>query len=139
MVEFFDINYELLDADGQTEILGLYSRFLNYFDPEIHVQIFLFNRKVRDEVLMSRFDIKETGDGFDELRREYANILKTQCARGNNGIIKSKYFVFGLNAESEDEAGERLRNIEQDIIRNFRDIGTPARPVDGTERLASTP
>ena len=49
MIEFFDLNYVLLDEDERADILGLYSQLINYFDPSIGFQIFLFNRHVNEE------------------------------------------------------------------------------------------
>ena len=45
MVEFFDINYDLLEIEDQGEILEQYSRLINYFDPSIRFELFLFNRQ----------------------------------------------------------------------------------------------
>ena len=42
MVEFDDLNYCLQDVEDQAEILGLYSQLINYFEPGIHFQVFLF-------------------------------------------------------------------------------------------------
>ena len=57
MIGFDDLNYVLQDEDAQAEILGLYSQFINYFDPGISFQIFLFNRQVGEETLIKRFEI----------------------------------------------------------------------------------
>ena len=41
MVRFDDLNYCLQDVPMHAEILGMYSQFINYFEPGIHFQIFL--------------------------------------------------------------------------------------------------
>lgn len=135
MVEFDDLNYVLLDVEEQAEVLGLYSQFINYFDPGIHFQLFLFNRRVGEDSLIKRFDIPAQGDRFDGIREEFSEILKNLCARGNNGIIKGKYLVFGVEAVSYKEAQSKLNSIEADVIRNLNNIGTNARAMDGKERL----
>ena len=56
MVEFYDINYELLDTTEQAEILQEYSKLLSYFEPGVKFQLFLFNRRVDRETLVSRID-----------------------------------------------------------------------------------
>ena len=71
MVEFFDINYGLLDEADQVDVIGMYSKFLNYFDPSIKCELFLFNRHVNEETLRSRFDIPMQGDDFDDIREEF--------------------------------------------------------------------
>ncbi len=135
MVEFEDLNYVLLDVEEQAEVLGLYSQFINYFDPGISFQVFLFNRRAGEEGLVKRFVIPLQGDSFDDIRKEFSGILKNLCARGNNGIIKGKYLVFGIEARDLKEAKSRLNNIETDVIRNLNNIGTIAKAVNGRERL----
>lgn len=135
MVEFYDINYDLLEIEDQGDILEEYSKFINYFAPSIRFQLFLFNRQVSEQVLADRFDIPQQGDGFDDIREEYAQMLKHQSAKGNNGIIKSKYLIFGVESTGFKEARGKLNNIEKDVIRNLNSIGTHARGLDGKERL----
>lgn len=135
MVEFFDVNYELLDVEEKGDILGIYSQFINYFDPSIPFQLFLFNRQVNEEVLVEQVDIPLQEDEFDDIRREFSDMLKNQMAKGNNGIMKSKYLVFGVEAAGFKEAGARLASIEADVMKNLRMVGTKVRALDGKERL----
>lgn len=74
MVEFFDINYDLLEIEDQGEILEEYSKFINYFDPSIKFQLFLFNRQVNEQTLIDQFDIPLQGDDFDDIREEYSEM-----------------------------------------------------------------
>lgn len=135
MVEFDDINYVLLDDDEKLEVLGLYSQLINYFDPSISFQMFLFNRQVNERELHSRFNIPLQGDDFDDIRQEFEEMLKKQAAKGNNGIMKSKYIVFGIEAATLKEAKSKLYSIEADVLRNMRALGTHCNPLDGKERL----
>ena len=135
MVEFFDINYDLLEVEDQGDILEEYSKLINYFDPSIRFEVFLFNRQVSEQALAEQFDIPLQGDDFDDIREEYTQMLKKQSAKGNNGIIKSKYIIFGVEAAGLKEARSKLNNIEVDVIKNLNSIGTNAKPLDGRERL----
>ena len=135
MVEFYDINYELLEVEEQGDILEEYSKFINYFDPSIKFELFLFNRQVNEQALAEQFDIPLQDDEFDDIREEYTQMLKHQSAKGNNGIIKSKYIIFGVESTGYKEAKSKLGNIEKDVLRNLNNIGTNARSLDGKERL----
>ena len=135
MVEFYDINYELLDVEEQGDILRIYSQFINYFDPSIKFQLFLFNRQANEEILMEQVDIPMQADEFDDIRQEFSDMLKNQMAKGNNGIIKSKYLVFGIEANGFKEARAKLASIEADVMKNLRAIGTKVKALDGKERL----
>lgn len=135
MVEFYDINYDLLEVEDKGEILEEYSRLINYFDPSIKFELFLFNRQVNEQTLIDQFDIPLQGDDFDDIREEYTQMLKKQAAKGNNGIIKSKYLIFGIESKGFKEARSKLTNIEADVIKNFTNLGTYAKSLDGKERL----
>lgn len=135
MVEFHDINYDLLEIEDKGTILEEYSKLINYFDPAIHFQLFLFNRQVNEKILMEQFDIPLQGDEFDDIRMEYTDMLQKQAAKGNNGILKSKYLIFGIEADNLRDARSKLQNIEKDVIDNLNDMETNARALDGKERL----
>ena len=83
MVEFHDINYDLLETDDQRYILEEYSRLINYFDPSVKFGLFLFNRHVSEKELADRFEIPPQEDSFNDIREEYAAMLKRQAAKGN--------------------------------------------------------
>ena len=40
--------------------------------------------------------IRPQEDAFDDVRMEYAKMLKQQLAKGNNGLVKSKYITLPL-------------------------------------------
>ena len=135
MIGFDDLNYVLQDEDIQAEILGLYSQFINYFEPGIRFQIFLFNRQVGEETLIKRFEIPMQGNEHDIIRKEYSGIEKNLCAKGNNGVVKSKYVIFGIEAKDAKEARAKLSIIEKDVIQNLGNVGTTATAINGKERL----
>ncbi len=76
--------------EDQADILEEYSKLINYFDPSIKFQLFLFNRQVSEQALAEQFDTPPQDDDFNDIREEYTQMLKHQSAKGNNGIIKSK-------------------------------------------------
>lgn len=62
-------------------------------------------------------------------------MLKMQLAKGNNGLVKTKYITFGIKAESLRAAKSRLERIETGILNNFKVLGAAARSLNGLERL----
>ena len=79
--------------------------------------------------------IRPQYDEFDDVRMEYAQMLRDQLAKGNNGLVKSKYITFAIEADSIREAKPKLERIESDILNNFKVLGVPAYPLNGAERL----
>lgn len=63
-------------------------------------------------------------------------MLQNQLERGNNGLVKSKYITFGVEAENYKTAKPRLERLELDILNNFRKLSVKAEPLDGKARLA---
>ena len=62
-------------------------------------------------------------------------MLQGQLAKGNNGLVKTKYLTFGIDAENLKTAKPRLERIETDILNNFKRLGVSAEPLTGMERL----
>lgn len=62
-------------------------------------------------------------DGFNDVREEYSKMLRTQLSQGNNGLTKTKYLTFGIEAESMKQAKPRLTHIQTDLLNNFRRLG----------------
>ena len=135
MVEFFDINYELLEVEEQGDILEEYSKLINYFDSSIKFELFLFNRKVSMERMDRQFYIQPQEDDFNDIREEYGGMLKQQASKGTNGVLKSKFLIFGSECEDYREARNKLNNIEKEVIKNFNSVGAGAFAMDGKERL----
>ncbi|HPF88913.1 MAG TPA: ATP-binding protein, partial [Candidatus Limiplasma sp.] len=74
-------------------------------------------------------------DAFDSIREEYAAMLQNQLAKGNNGLVKTKFLTFGIEAETIKTAKPRLERIEIDILNNFKRLGVAAESLNGKERL----
>ena len=134
-VQFFDINYQLAQADDKAQIFEGYCDFLNYFDASIHVQLTFINQRANMQDFSRSIEIPAKGDEYDGIRREYSEMLKGQLQKGNNGLTKRKYITFGIEADDLRTAKMRLERIETDVIANFKTLGVKAKPLNGLERL----
>ena len=134
-IRFFDINYQLAQNEDKNAIFENWCDFLNYFDSSIHFQLSFINHKSDMKEFEKVIRIKPQNDDFDDVRMEYAQMLKNQLAKGNNGLVKTKYITFSIEADSIKEAKPKLERIESDILNNFKILGVPAFPLNGVERL----
>ena len=50
-------------------------------------------------------------------------MLRNQLAKGNNGLVRTKYITFGIEADNIREAKPKLERIETDILNNFKVLG----------------
>ena len=62
-------------------------------------------------------------------------MLQRQLERGNNGLVKTKYLTFGIEADNYRNAKMRLERIEIDVLNNFKRLGVKAEVLNGLERL----
>ena len=134
-IRFYDINYQLAQNEDKNAIFENWCDFLNYFDSSIHFQLSFINHHSNMKEFESVIQIKPRHDAFDDVRMEYAQMLKNQLAKGNNGLVRTKYITFGVEAENIREAKPKLERIETDILNNFKVLGVSAYSLDGRERL----
>ena len=132
---FEDINYQLAGSDDKTAIFENWCDFLNYFDASVNVQLSFINQGTRDGAAEDAIDIPPRNDAFNAIRAEYGDMLKTQLAKGNNGLVKHKYITFSVEADNLTAAKSRLARIETDILNNFKVLGVSSHPMTGYERL----
>lgn len=134
-IQFYDINYQLALNEDKTTIFENYCDFLNYFDSSISVQMSFINQQMDVKEFEKSIDIPDQNDDFNAIREEYRTMLKNQLAKGNNGLIKTKYITFGIEAEDIKTARSRLERLETDILNNFKVLGVQAHSLTGSERL----
>ena len=135
-IQFQDINYQLNQNEDKTAIFEGWCDFLNYFDSSVKFQLSFMNMAANKDTYGQSIEIPPQGDDFDTIREEYTQMLRSQLARGNNGLIKTKYLTFGIEAESVKTAKPRLDRIETDLLNNFKRLGVAAEPLNGKQRLA---
>ena len=134
-IRFYDINYQLAQNDDKSAIFENWCDFLNYFDSTIHFQLSFVNHKSNLLEFENVIRIEPQGDAYDDVRMEYARMLKDQLAKGNNGLMRTKYITFAIEADNILEARPKLERIEADILNNFKVLGVRAYPLNGVERL----
>ena len=134
-IQFQYINYQLSQNEDKTAIFEGWCDFLNYFDSSIEFQLSFLNLAASQETFAQSINIPLQNDDFDSIRSEYSDMLQNQLARGNNGLIKTKYLTFGIEADSVNAAKPRLERIETDILNNFKRLGVSAESLDGKKRL----
>ena len=134
-VQFQDINYQLAQQEDKTAIFEEWCSFLNFFDSSVHFELSFVNLATDAESFEKSIRIPPQHDGYNSVRAEYSQMLRTQLAQGNNGLTKTKYLTFGIEADSIKQAKPRLAHVMNDILNNFRQLGVMARPLNGKERL----
>ena len=134
-IQFFDINYQLAQNEDKEAIFEAWCDVLNYFSPDIRFQFSFVNTVASEAAFEQSVIIPPQGDGFDDIREEYTQMLLNQVSKGNNGLQRTKYLTFGLEADSIKTAKPRLEHVELDLLNHLKRLGVKAEPMDGKERL----
>ena len=134
-IRFEDITYQLAKPDDKETIFGGWCSFLNYFDPTISFQLSFFNRRTTKAEFTGVYSIELRNDAYDAIRTEYSDYITAQMAKGDNGLEKTKYLTYTIEAPNIRQAKTRIDRIELDIINNFKQIGVQAETLNGKARL----
>ncbi|MBQ6265353.1 MAG: ATP-binding protein [Clostridia bacterium] len=134
-VRFNDINYQISSNEDKNAIFDSWCDFLNYFDSSVRFQFSFVNMTGQSDNVSESINIPIRDDGFADIAAEYQTFLNNQLSKGNNGLVKTKYLSFGIEANNIKDAKPRLERIETDIIQNFKKLGVQAQPMNGFDRL----
>ena len=134
-IEFGDISYALAQKDDKVAIFEQWCDTYNYFDSSMHIQLSCVNRYADSVEMEKKMEIPLAGDAFDDIRKEYSDMLKNQLSKGNNGLVRKKYLTIGLEAADARAAKIRLERVVSDMLTHLEQLGVEAHALSGWERL----
>lgn len=119
-VRFYDINYQLAQNEDKNTIFESWCDFLNYFDASIRFQLSFINHKSDMSEYNKVIQIEPQHDAFDDVRMEYAQMLKQQLnqASGDRQILAKQLNIspFQLSYVTNSNEGEGLLFYGNTII-----------------------
>ena len=130
---FHDINYTTTNEEEQIDIFERYCKFLNSFDCSF--KITGKNKNKDMEKLRDYFLVAYQGDGYDEFRRIYNDIIEEKIREGRQGIEQERYLTITIERKNFEEAKAQFATIEATVHKAFSELGTDIIPLDGNERL----
>ena len=99
---FTDINYSIASKADKTEMFLDYSELLNALDSVCTAKITLNNRKINKEEFEQSLLIPMKGDGLDEYRKEYNDMLLSKISGTNNSIYQERYLTISVHKKNID-------------------------------------
>ncbi|MDO5147999.1 MAG: ATP-binding protein [Oscillospiraceae bacterium] len=134
-VQFFDANYSIAEFDEQNNIFSKYCDIINMFDSTIKFQLTFENQNRSMDKLIKAVQIPSQADSFNDIRKEYSDMLTDKLVKGTNGQSARKFLTFGIESTSHKAAYSKLMSIANDVIKGFKAFNVDAKVLDGTERL----
>lgn len=132
---FNDINYQLARNEDKNAIFQEFCNIHNYFDDSLNIQFTYMNMHDNADAYKQCIHIEDQDDEFNDIRREFVEMLRNQLERGNNGLVRLKYLTFGVTEKQTSTAKSRLHHLEAELIGNFKRMGVKAYGLNGYERL----
>ena len=131
---FFDVNYKVASPEKQMELFMSYCAFLNALPVNAAAKITLFNRKLNQKEFSRTLLMPFKGDGLDQYRAEYNDILSEKAADSNN-LIQEKYITISLVARNLDEAKAFFNRVGTDLTTSLSRLDSTIREITLNERL----
>ena len=131
---FTDINYATASVDEQISMLESWCRWLNSNSAPFKITWNNKNKNektLREEVL---FPLQQ--DRYDKYRGAFNTELEDRIMNGRKGIEQQMYLTIRYDKSTQyEDARVYFDTIENNMVRNFAEIGSELRPLNATERL----
>jgi len=130
---FTDINYTTTNEEEQVDIFERYCRFLNSLD--VNFKITINNRNKNMEDLRKLVLLQYKGDGFDNFRKIYNDIIEDKIREGRQGIEQERYLTITIERKNFEEAKAQFATLEATLHKAFNELGAEITALNGNERL----
>lgn len=130
---FSDINYSTTTEDEQITIFEKYCKLLNSLDCCFKITINNKNRdmdKLRESILSH-----SSGDGYDDIRESYNEVIEDKLREGKQGIEQERYLTITVERKNFEEAKAQFATIEATLRKSFNELESELIPLNGNERI----
>lgn len=132
---FTDICYTAADGEEQERVFLAYGDLLNSFDTTDDIQITLHNNVINQKEFERKITLPHMGDGFDEYRDEYNEMLVSKMEEGQNGITTKKYLTLTVTAVDLEEAKQKFVTREMYMRTCFQKLQSEMIALNSNERI----
>lgn len=136
-IGFDDINYQSANKDDQLDIFQKYCEVLEYYSPDVRVQISVINRFINEDSFRKSMLLKDKDDGFNHLRRERNQILLQQSVKSTHNVVSDKYIVITIKSDSYEHAQRDFQHLIADTQHNLKNLGCRSEELSGISRCSA--
>ena len=131
---FFDVNYAVASPEKQRELFMTYCSFLNSLPIGATAKITLFNRQLNQKNFGRTLLMPMKGDGQDQYRGEYNDLLLDKAAESNN-LIQEKYITISVEKKNIEEARTFFSRVSTDLTTGLSRMASSVREITVNDRL----
>ena len=148
-----NMNYQTATEQEQDSVLTKWRAYLNSLGCNQEMQLTIFNRVINMRQFREEVLLKETGDGFDNLREQMNEVTTASIMEGKNGISRDVYLTISMHMEAgaggrSGGKGEKGRvnylltvpatvfsRVDADVDKHMKSLGSSASVLSLEDRL----
>ncbi|NQL79172.1 AAA family ATPase, partial [Streptococcus suis] len=129
-----DTSYITATDDERLDVIETNADIFQSLDIDNDLQLLILNRRVETTSLSSlRYEL--TGDGYDDYRKEYNEMITERFSDDQNTFKIEKYVTITTQANQDYQAKRILDDMANVIESQYSSIGISFKEMDGLERL----
>ena len=116
------VNYKTRGSRVQGSMAELYAEMIGSFDPDITVEITIYNKTIDIMEFQESILLKPNRDGLDKYRIEYNNMLIDKMIGAKNNLESQKIITISFYATDIESANERFQQVESSMAEYLTDL-----------------
>lgn len=133
-MEIRDVNYSTKIYSDQVVFIDGWNHVIDSFKTPFKLTI--FNQRRNREKMQQDILYPMKGDGYDEARECYNDIMQQKILVEKQGVEQHKYITLMLDRKGKYQDIEKtMRALENRCVKEFDEIGSQVTPLSGSDRL----
>lgn len=129
-----DINYAMASDSRKEEIQLLYGKLYAGVPSDCTVKMCVISQRMDETAFWRDVLYHPANDGHDDLRTE-KNGQMSACVSKVGNVIQGKYIIVSTQKSRANDARDRLRQVQGNMINILSELGCTVRKMDNTDRL----
>ncbi|WP_061592899.1 VirB4-like conjugal transfer ATPase, CD1110 family [Streptococcus sanguinis] len=129
-----DVAYLSANQEEKIDVIDTHAEALNSLDSGSTYQLLVINHKIEDNTV-ERIKYEEVGDGFDNTRKEYNDMIESRFSSDSKNFQVEKYVTIGTEAYNREQADANLKEIGSSLENQYAQMDIGFQELDGKERL----
>ena len=129
-----DVAYLSANQEEKIDVIDTHAEALNSLDSGSTFQLLVINRKIEDNTV-ERIKYEAVGDGFDNFRKEYNDMIESRFSSDSKNFQVEKYVTIGTEAYNREQADANLKEIGSSLENQYAQMDIGFQELDGKERL----
>ena len=113
-----DVAYLSANQEEKIDVIDTHAEALNSLDAGSTYQLLVINRKIEDNAV-DQIKYDEVGDGFDDFRREYNEIIESRFSSDSKNFQVEKYVTLRTEAYNKSQADSILNELGNSLENQY--------------------